>query len=150
MSRTARIILTLGAVVAVAIAGFVVLRPSDDEPTTASDAPQATQTATTQTPATTTTEARKPKPRPKATLVRVSGGQPVGGVKTIEKRQGQTVRLTVSSDAADEVHVHGFDIEKPVGPGEPARFVFAADIQGRYEVELHGSGTQIAQIDVTP
>lgn len=146
MSRTTRTIAILGAAAAVAVAGFVLLRPSDDEGTTAT-AP-ATRTATTAT--TTATTTRKPKPRPKPTVVRVEGGRPVGGVKEIEVEQGRTVRLLVRSDAPDEVHVHGYDLERPVGPDAPARFRFTASSQGRYEIELHGSGTQIARLDVTP
>jgi len=29
---------------------------------------------------------------------------------------------------SDEVHVHGYDLEKPVGPVAPTRFSFSADI----------------------
>jgi len=82
--------------------------------------------------------------------VRIKGGQPVGGARTVEVRQGETVRLVFSSDTAGEVHLHGYDIEKEVAPGDPARFTFKADKQGRYEVELHGPDTKLAQLDVTP
>ena len=64
--------------------------------------------------------------------------------------KGETIRLTVASDAAAEIHVHGFDIEKEAAPGQPARFRFKADIEGRFEVEAHPSATQIAEITVNP
>jgi hypothetical protein len=48
------------------------------------------------------------------------------------------------------VHLHGYDIERPVGPGEPATLRFRADLEGIFEMELHGSGTQIAELEVRP
>ncbi len=147
MSRTTRTLALLGAALAVAVAGFVLLRPSDDGETTATTQATTPSTTTATTTATTTTT---PKPRPKPKVIRVEDGRPVGGVKQIEVVQGRTVRLLVRSDSPDEVHVHGYDLEQPVGPDAPARFRFKASSQGRYEIELHGSGTQIARLDVTP
>jgi hypothetical protein len=54
------------------------------------------------------------------------------------------------ADAADEVHIHGFDLTRDVGPSASARFNFKADIEGRFDVELHGSHTQIALLEVRP
>ena len=82
--------------------------------------------------------------------VRLRGGAPVGEVRTLSYRRGDRIRLRITADAPDEVHVHGFDVEKPVGPGKPARFNIEADIEGRFEVELHGTGTQIATLEVRP
>ena len=138
------------AVIAMAVGGFLLLRPSDDEPSSATapaatttPTPSATTTGTTTNP-TATTAVLKP------TLVRLEGGSPVGGKKEIEVTKGDTIRLTVTSDAPGEIHVHGFDIEKETAPGTPARFRFTADIEGRFEVESHPSDTQIAEITVNP
>jgi hypothetical protein len=84
------------------------------------------------------------------TRVRVRGGAPVGGVERIRVESGDTVRFTVSADSADEVHVHGYDIERQVGPGKTARFRFPARLEGLFEVELHGSGAEIAELEVRP
>jgi hypothetical protein len=89
-------------------------------------------------------------PEPAATRIRVRDGQPVGGVQTIEVEKGDRIRFTVSSDQSDEVHVHGYDLERPVGPDAPARFSFTADADGIFEVELHGGGAQIASLEVQP
>jgi hypothetical protein len=43
----------------------------------------------------------------------------------------------VSSDAHDDIHLHGYDIEKPVEPGQPAQFNFTANIEGIFEIESH-------------
>ena len=61
---------------------------------------------------------------------------------------GDTVKLVVTSDEADEVHVHGVDIEKELAPGKPATITFVAKDPGIYEVETHESGLQLLQIEV--
>jgi hypothetical protein len=43
----------------------------------------------------------------------------------------------VSADAEDDIHLHGYDIEKTVQPGKPATFKFTADIEGIFEIESH-------------
>lgn len=51
--------------------------------------------------------------------------------------QGQPVRIVVTSDVADQVHVHGYDLEAEVGAGESVTLDFVADQTGQFEVELH-------------
>lgn len=43
----------------------------------------------------------------------------------------------VSSDSPDDIHLHGYDIERAAGPDKPARFRFEADIEGAFEIESH-------------
>lgn len=161
MSSPLKALLGAGAVVVLAVA-FVLVQPGDDDDDGAGTVAQTA--ATSQAPATTdavpaTTEeqaitptatAPAAPPRPAATRIRVRGGQPAGGVRTIEVEKGDTIRFIVSSDQSDEVHVHGYDLERPVGPSAPARFSFKADIDGVFEVELHDSGAQIASLEVQP
>jgi FtsP/CotA-like multicopper oxidase with cupredoxin domain len=82
--------------------------------------------------------------------VTLKNGKPVGGVKTIRVEKGKFVRLKVVSNRVDEVHVHGYDVEKRVGPGRNAIFVFRATFEGIFEVELHSNGTVIAKLVVNP
>lgn len=146
MSRQQRFGLVALAV-AVAVAAFVIARPGDDD----DDEPAATQTAPATTPADTQpAEAEAQPPEPEATRVRVEGGQPAGGVEQITVNTGDTVRLTVTSDAPQEVHVHGYDIIESAAPDSPARLRFEADIEGVFEVELEGAHTQIAELRVEP
>ena len=83
-------------------------------------------------------------------MIIVKEGAPEGGVAELEYDVGDEVRFAVSSDAADEVHVHGYDIEQEIGPGEPTELAFTADLDGVYEVELHESAAQIAELTVNP
>lgn len=142
MSRNARIG-TLVAAVVIVVAAFVVLRPGDEGSTTTTDA--STQATA---PQATTTEAARPGP--KVATIRISGGEPVGGVRKLTFKEGGTIRFRVTDEADDEVHLHGYDVEKPVGPGKAASFSVPATITGRFEVELHDSATPIAEVTVEP
>jgi hypothetical protein len=82
--------------------------------------------------------------------IEVRDGEPVGGVQTLEYSAGDEIRFRVSSDAAEEVHVHGYDIAKEVPAGGTIEFDFAADLEGIYEVELEGIAVQIAELRVNP
>ena len=44
---------------------------------------------------------------------------------------------TSDVEITDDIHVHGYDLERSVAPGAPARFVFPADIEGVFEIESH-------------
>jgi hypothetical protein len=65
---------------------------------------------------------------------------------TVDK--GDRVNLVVRSDVEDEVHLHGYDISRPVSAGGTARISFVADIPGRFEVELEERSVQLAEITV--
>lgn len=80
--------------------------------------------------------------------IEVRGGQVRGGTKRVQADVGDTVALTVTSDVADTVHVHGYDLEEPVAPEEPATVAFTVDIPGVFEVELHDSGLKLADLQV--
>ncbi len=72
------------------------------------------------------------------------------GVTRIDATEGQRVVLTVRSQVADHVHVHGYDLFADVAPGQPARISFRADLPGRFEIELEDRHQQIAELRVRP
>jgi hypothetical protein len=86
---------------------------------------------------------------PVPTIV-VRDGEPVGGVEELEFDADEEVRFRVSSDAAEEVHVHGYDIAKDVPAGGTVEFAFPADIEGIFEAELEELGVQILELRVNP
>lgn len=162
MSRKQRSLVLVLAVV-VLVVGFVIARQAgdDDESTTTAGTVAQTVPAEASEPEggagdetgaeaeATEPEAAKPaKPRPP--LVEVAGGQPVGGVKELGYDRGDLVDFRVRSDVADEIHVHGYDVEQELPAGEAVRIRFPADIDGRFEVELHESGAQIVELEVQP
>jgi hypothetical protein len=109
--------------------------------------PAAAQT----TPATSAPAASAPQvPAPGATTidVTVSGGKVSPPRQLVDVPLGSPVELVVTSDVADEVHVHGYDEMADVTPGNPARVSFAASIPGVFEVELETAKLRLLQLRV--
>ena len=79
----------------------------------------------------------------------VAGGEVVDGVQRVRVPIGEEVTIRVVSDADDEVHVHGYDIEQPVTAGQPADITFTADLGGVWEVELHDLDVAIVELEVS-
>lgn len=76
-------------------------------------------------------------------------GEAAGDTGRVRVAQGTSVILVVTSDTADEVHVHGYDVEKELSPGTPATLQFTADVAGVFEVELHHAGTVLLRLQVS-
>lgn len=82
--------------------------------------------------------------------VEVIGGRPTDGARREQVTLGDQVAITVISDVADEVHLHGYDLRAPAGPGQPATITFTADKPGVWEVELEDSGVKLLDLEVRP
>ena len=80
--------------------------------------------------------------------ITVANGEVQAPNDRVEVPLGSMVVITVTSDAPDEGHVHGYDLEFAVGPDEPGTVEFPADIPGVFEVELHDSGKVLFQLRV--
>jgi plastocyanin len=85
-----------------------------------------------------------------STHIVVRDGKPVGGVQKIKVKKGDPVRFTVTSDVADEIHVHGYDFHKDVKKGGSVSFDFPAKIDGVFVIELESRSEQIASLEVEP
>jgi hypothetical protein len=142
-----RIPLILAAAIAAAAALFFVLRPDNGD----DNASGNTTTTSSTTTSTTTTATEPTEPPPPATVrIVVRGGEPVGGVRNVTVSKGRQVVLIVSSDVADEIHLHGYNLKRDVAPGAPARLPFRATINGTVEVELEQRGLPLARITTQP
>lgn len=158
MSNRARAGLIVLAVAVVAVA-FIVLRPSDssdkaDDPATKAADTTATKPADDTVKQPTATAESAPPPPQEVTL---RNGAPEGGIKRIEVKKGDEVRIQVRTDetTVDEIHLHGYDIEKETKSGSPANFKFKANIEGIFEIESHtaedaGKEPLIARLVVEP
>jgi hypothetical protein len=148
MNTTLRVLLGIG-VVAVAAVLLVVLK--DDGGDDSGDGASTTAARPAAPP-----PGGQPADTPQAaapavpTIVIGEDGRPVGGVAEISVEAGERIRFQVSSPVADEVHVHGYNVEKEVPAGGTATFDFPADIEGLFEVELHHGEEQIAELRVNP
>jgi heme/copper-type cytochrome/quinol oxidase subunit 2 len=80
--------------------------------------------------------------------VEVTGDRVSGDTGRVTVPAGEQVTLAVTSDVADEVHVHGYDLTAEMVPGEPEELTFTATIPGVFEVELHDAGTLLLSLQV--
>jgi hypothetical protein len=80
--------------------------------------------------------------------VTVAGGKPSGGVKLLTANKGDTLILTVTSNVADEIHIHGYDLHMTVAAGGSVSFDFKATIDGNFVIELESRSAQIASLTV--
>jgi hypothetical protein len=81
--------------------------------------------------------------------VAVAGGRVSGDTGRVPVAVGTQVTLVITGDAADEVHVHGYDRTADLAAGTPAELSFAATIPGVFEVELHEAGTALLALQVS-
>ena len=72
---------------------------------------------------------------------------PNGARVSLDK--GMTLVLTITSDHADEVHVHGYDVEIPVAAGQTVTKKILLDQVGRFEVESHEPQFTVLQLTVS-
>jgi len=144
MTRSQR--MTVLAVAALVLVGaFVLLRPTDDEPRPAAPIPSAPSSQATDKPSGRPATAT-PSPPQAASAPLLSAGE----VRKIAVEKGETVRFRVRSSTPEELHVHGYDLKRDLPAGSTVRVSFNATIEGIFEVELEGSGTQIAELRVQP
>lgn len=79
-------------------------------------------------------------------VVRVAGKKVTPPTGRVEVHRGATVRITVTSDVADDLHVHGYDLKEPLPAGQPASIDFRADRSGLFEVETHDTHLVLFQL----
>lgn len=126
--------LALAAGLALALAGC----SENEEETTAT-----TLTAPSTAPGPTTTLAAR------LVDVVVRRGSVEGGGRH-EVPLNERIRLRVTSDAAEEVHVHGYEHRFQVGPTGPAEITFIANLPGVFEVELEKTHRRLLSLEVKP
>jgi hypothetical protein len=158
--RDYRLWLIVGGIAAVIVL-FFLLRPSDDDevatttaatPTAPAETTTVIETLTEKPPGVTVTEEQPTVTEPQRPTIDVTvrDGAPVGGIARATVNQGDSVRIVVRSDVADEVHVHGYDLTAAVSPGAPAELTFDASLAGGFEIELEEAGLEIAELRVEP
>ena len=147
MSRNQRLGF-LGIAAVIAIVAVIVLTAGggndEQEATNSASTRTATPSATATEDGATPTPTPTPTPKPKPPLLQA------GKVTKLRFDEGETVRFRARSAKAEEIHVHGYDRYVDLPAGETVTESFKASITGIFEVELHGSGEQIAELRVDP
>jgi len=145
--RIALIAASLGLILSL----FFALRSGDEQEQDAPPSATTTTAATVPPEPTVSQPPVRPKPPPFIPVsIELVGGAPKDGIERASVKRGQKVRLFVSADVTDHVHLHGYDLTAGVAPGKPAVIAFEATIPGRFEVELEDRGVQIADLEVRP
>lgn len=118
---------------------------SDDDSTATTSTAGASTTAETGD----TADEGGPSAAPDDTLeVVIEGGDVVEGAGRHAVDLGETVRISITGDVADEVHVHGYDVLIEIEPGDPTMLEFTADIPGIFEVELEEAHQLLFELQV--
>lgn len=130
-------------------------RPAEVATTGSPSAATGTSSATTSVPATPATSATIPPSSTTTTeaftevLITVAGGS-ADRVQTYRVSLGDEIRLVVTADVTDEVHLHGYDLKAALAPGTAGVIDFVADIPGIFEIELEDAGSLIGELEVSP
>jgi hypothetical protein len=75
--------------------------------------------------------------------LKIEHGRLPPDMRLIRVTQGDVVKLELSSDQRQFVHVHGYEIQTEVAPDRTAELKFAANLTGRFPLHVHG-GPQTA------
>jgi hypothetical protein len=89
-----------------------------------------------------------PAPQHRSFQVRV-----VGSTMTpneLQAYQGDTLSISVETDRAEEVHLHGYDKHFEARPGQPAALTFPADLTGSFALEIEDTSTELGTLHVQP
>lgn len=120
---------------------------ADGDPSTV-EVPNATPTASTPVSVPASPTSTLPAGVDQVVRITVRDGRVVGGAQRVKVRLGDVVRLVVTSDVADEVHLHTYDERADVAAGGTATVTFTASIPGVVEAELEEHGLTLVRLQV--
>ncbi len=80
----------------------------------------------------------------------IRNGQRIAGPELVSIKAGTLLILRATSDMRDELHLHGYDLQAELNPGEAGTLTFSAEHSGRYELELHSNHQVLAVLEVQP
>jgi len=77
------------------------------------------------------------EPQDREFHVRIEHGRLDIDPAVISVGQGDDVTIRIDGDEHGTLHLHGYDLEVSVGPGESGKLAFAADATGRFKMTFH-------------
>ncbi len=142
MHRRALLVLPLSALLLAGCGG------NNDDPTLSAPSPTASPT-----PSPTASPTASPTPTLPAgvdqqVVFSIANKKVTGPAGRVKVKVNTTVQLVVTSDIADEVHLHGYDKHVDVTAGGTATLTFKASIPGVFEVELENTTLTITHLQV--
>ena len=118
--------------------------------TAAGGAGDTTTTAAEGTPTSAAPVAGGDEPGDGVIELTITGGNVEGGVRREQVKQGAQVTIRVTSDVADELHVHTYDLTLDLVPGQSGDLTFLAKVPGVFEVELEDRHKKVLELEVRP
>ena len=79
----------------------------------------------------------------------VAKGKVTGDTGRVKVALGTRVRITVTSDVADEIHVHLYDLTQEISANQPGSIEFVADKPGIIEVELEHAKLPLTHLAIS-
>lgn len=149
MRRTSRAAVLAAALGCLLVSGCAGSSPDDAAAPAATPTTAAPTTAAPTAVPTTTTPTAEPSPDDAQTVsLTVAGGEVSGDTGRVEVPLGEMVRVVVTADVAEEIHVHGFDLHQNTVADQPTTLEFVADRAGVFEIELEESKTLLTRLQV--
>ena len=147
-----------GIVIAVIVVLFVANDDTADQGTETTAPAETQATEPEDEPGDTGGDDEKQKPdnpekpeEPAVPQLEIRDGAPVGGPLEVEVTEGDELRIDITTDAPDELHLHSYDVYLDIQPGKINELVVeSADIGGVFELESHTTGALLAEISVVP
>lgn len=139
---------------ATTLLGILLLTGCSGTPTVVSPtASTASTPASTSGTSTAASPAETPMPLPSANVqvieISLKDGKVTPNGDRIALTKGTILRLKITSDRDDEVHVHGYDVEIPVRSGASVTKDITLEQVGRFEIESHDPQFTIVQLVVS-
>jgi uncharacterized lipoprotein YajG len=100
------------------------------------------------TPAQTSTSASTSTPGIRRIDITVTGKQVTPTPAVVNINVGESLTIAVTSDHNDQLHAHGFEIEKDIKAGQPLVITVTGAQTGVFDVELHHPALRILQVAV--
>ncbi len=66
--------------------------------------------------------------------LKIAQGRVPADMRVVRVKQGDVVKLRWTSDRLVVLHLHGYDIERTVQPGDTAEMSFTARVTGRFSI----------------
>ncbi|HVT34162.1 MAG TPA: hypothetical protein VHE37_01155 [Nevskiaceae bacterium] len=140
MNNRALLFVVIGAAV---LAGLFVLMKPAAEPQAVPAAPAAAAAPDAAAPVVV-------QPRVHAFELVVKDRRLVSGPQLLSVNQGDAVTIGIVSDAAEELHLHGYNLKLELAPNQHAVLAFNATHSGHFEYELEHARVELGALEVQP
>ena len=100
----------------------------------------------------------KTEPQARSFELEIAQGKLNLNPAVIKVNQDDQVTLKIRTDEAGLFHLHGYDLEVEIKPGQSAEMAFTANATGKFDIELHpermegmgGEGIMLGSLEVQP